>query len=270
MFLSVFLSVYNEEVRLPAFLEYHSFCEHFYIAVKKSDDATRELALSYGNVTIIDLPYSKPSGEYENFKSLILPEIQSEWILNLGVSDRLSESLYAQIKKLIHQKDFDVLQLPFKNVIFGMITPKSPFPSLCYKALLCKTSVADFQPKIHNELKHTSKKVMRLHYVNDAIIHYSSVKTDENFIDKIFYYARTEVMQYAADVGLQYHPYVRHPLISSFKILFNGFLRRKTIFDKKNGTFLGLAYVLNHMMIMFVAFYELNRKNEKGSFFDES
>ena len=265
MLVSIYLSVYNEEDRLPAFLEYHRWCEHFYIAVKKSDDATRELASQHDNVTIIDLPYSPPSEEFKSFKKLILPRIQSEWILNLGVADRVSLRLYETIEKSILRKDCDVLELPYQNIMFGISSPTSPFPNLCYKALLCKTSVADFQSKIHNEIKFTSKKVNRITQTNEAVIHDTIVKTDENFVNKMFLYARTEVMQYT-DIGVHNHPYIKRPIYNSLKVLFNGLFRRKTIFDGRHGKFLGLAYVLNHMMIMFVAYYELNRiKKEKSS-----
>ena len=261
------MTVYNEEERLDDFIEFHSFCEHFYISVKKSEDKTLEKALSYRNVTVIDLPFSQPSGENEHFKSLVLPKINSKWLLSLSASDRVSKNLFEQIIKYIQLENCDVLSLPFQNVILNYSSPRSPFPSLCYKPLVAKTSVANYKPEIHRELQYTSKKQKRLPYLNDAVMNYSKAITDQAFIEKIYTYARTEVDQYKVK-SLYNHPYIKRPIISFLKILFNSFFRRRTILDKKNGAFfLGFAYLLNHVMIMFILFYELNclSKEEKNS-----
>ena len=262
MLLSILITVYNEENRLSEFIEHHSFCEHFYIAVKKSEDKTREKALNYGNVTVIDLPFSQASQENKHFKSLILPKIKSKWVLAITVSDRVSQSLYEQIIISIQQEDCDMLSLPFQNYIFNINSPTSPFPGLCYKSLACKTNVADFSAQIHNEIQHTSKKEKRIPYAYGSVKHYSQTNTDEKFVNKTFWYARTEVDHYEV-IGLHKHPYVKHPIISLLKIFFNGFFRRKTILDRKNGAFLGFAYLLNHIMIMFILFYELHRLNKE-------
>lgn len=258
----MFSTVYNEEDRLGDFIEFHSYFEHFYIAVKKSEDKTREKALSYRNVTVIDLPFSRPSGENEHFKSLILPKINSKWIMALSVSDRVSKNLYEQIIKSIQQENCDILSVPLQNIILNYCSPKSPFPSLCYKTLVAKTNVTNFKPEIHRELQFTSKKQKRLPYYNDAVMHYSKAITDHAFIEKTYSYARTEVDQYKVK-SLYNHPYIKRPFISFLKILFNAFVRRRTILDKKNGAlFLGFAYLLNHVMIMFILFYDLHHLNK--------
>lgn len=257
--LSLVIIIYNEAKRLKKFLKSHNFADHIYVAIKKSNDNSRDIAKKFKNVSIIDLPFSNPSEEFLNFKKDFLENITSDWIFILTAADTVDRTLYEKIKKITNKTKKEIISVPFKNYIFGISPSFSPWPSLCYKKLVCKLKISDFKPILHNELQFTSNKHLKISSKYGHVHHYSNIN-DEDFLNKSMTYAKITLDQ---SVDLNSHPFVKSPFYSLFKILFNGLLRRKTIFNKDTGPLLGVSYIYCHILIMFLLLYKFKIKKNK-------
>lgn len=115
--LSVVISAYNEEVKLPACLESVAFADEIIVVDNESSDKTVEIAKKYKAKV-----YSRPNNLMLNVnKNYGFTKATGDWVLNLDADERVSDELKQEIQKTLNQTDstFVGFQMPRKNIIFG-------------------------------------------------------------------------------------------------------------------------------------------------------
>lgn len=115
--ISVVISAFNEEKKLPECLASVSFADEIIVIDNQSTDRTTEIAKKYKAKT-----FSKPNNLMLNInKNFGFTKATGDWILNLDADERVSDELKLEIEKAIAADDQSLVgfQMPRRNIIFG-------------------------------------------------------------------------------------------------------------------------------------------------------
>lgn len=108
--MNIGIVVYNEEERLPAWLEFHKYAK-IYLIDQASTDRTQEIARSYKNVNYISMERFERLGEpHYNMLYQIRPQ---EWLFRIDVDEFVSEPIFRKVNKKANEmlRTFDVRAL---------------------------------------------------------------------------------------------------------------------------------------------------------------
>lgn len=115
--LSVVISAYNEEERLPACLHSVSFADEIIVIDNESSDRTAAIAKrSKAKV------YTRPNNLMLNMsKNFGFSKATGDWILNLDADEQVTPDLETEIKGVLANPPKDIVgfAIPRKNIIFG-------------------------------------------------------------------------------------------------------------------------------------------------------
>lgn len=243
----VVVPVYNEENRIDHFLQSIPTNIDVIALDKSSTDDSKIRMARYPNVRIFDLPFGPPSSEFLHWDQ-IANRFEHRWCLLLVVSQTLDETLFEEMERVVKCTSSDVIELPFRNYTLKTHSTFNPWPSLTYKALLRKKSAVKFHPRVHQELAHSSTKVLRLNEKH-GLVHHQSNLTIDQLVKKSVSYAKQEADQYRKNQEV--HSIQKRPLLFVLRALFNGFIRRRmTIFRGPKGVLLGSCYVISQLLIV--------------------
>lgn len=115
--ISVVISAYNEERKLPACLTSVSFADEIIIVDNQSTDKTSEIAKKFKAKI-----FSRPNNLMLNInKNFGFTKATGDWILNLDADERLSDELKQEIEKVTAEDESSLagFQMPRRNIIFG-------------------------------------------------------------------------------------------------------------------------------------------------------
>lgn len=248
MNISVVIFAYNEEKRIANVLKSFSWAKEIIVFDKSSTDKTFNIASKYAKV--FKIIFSEGSDHFKTIK--VQDYVSCDWVLIATCSDHIDKSLANYLVDLEDKDEYDIINLPFKNYIFGIASKNSPWP-ITFKSILARKSVINYKSDIHRELNYNSNKEFKLNSSNGYIHHYSNTDI-ENFLNRSIKYAKFEG-QYLSDNGNQHNGY-----IFLFKVLFNSMIRRGTIFKGKNYVNIIFAYIVCQALI-----YLYSTKDENNS-----
>lgn len=186
--ISLVINTKNEEGNIADCIKSAKGVVHEVVVVDmQSKDKTKIVARKNGArvFDVKDYDHVGPAREYAISKA------KNEWILLLDADERLSDGLKKQIPKLISRKEVDIVEIPFKTIIFGRWIKHTRWwpdyhPRLFKKSSLEWPGIVQTAPSYHG-------KVLRLKATeNNSIIHYN-YKNTSDFVAKMNRYTNHEI-----------------------------------------------------------------------------
>ncbi len=114
--ISVVISAFNEEKKLPAVLSSVSWVDEIIVIDNESTDLTVQIAKQHGAIV-----FTRANNPMLNVnKNYGFDQVHSEWILNLDGDEQVPDELADEIKRVIgSQSSHAGYWIPRKNIIFG-------------------------------------------------------------------------------------------------------------------------------------------------------
>lgn len=110
--LSVFITVHNEEARLPACLAHLDFADEVVVLLDRCDDRSGDIARAHGARTI-DGAF-EIEGARRNFG---LSHCQGDWVLEVDADEHVPAELAEEIRRTIVTSPYDWHEIPVDNYI---------------------------------------------------------------------------------------------------------------------------------------------------------
>ena len=104
---------FNEEVDIEGFLNnLHDKVDEIVIVDDGSTDKTREICESFGEKSNFSKTQKRKKGEYyaDHVRNKGINKSKSDWILHMGIDERVSKELFDEIKIAINQNKYDVFK----------------------------------------------------------------------------------------------------------------------------------------------------------------
>ena len=252
MSISAFLPVYNEENRIEDTLTSLMWCDEIILIDKKSNDRTVDIALTFGNKVKV---YSiNNSSNYDPIEwKIFLDNSSSEWVIIFTASDVIHPKLVDDILSLIRKDkfDFDIIFLPFKRLVLGLESNKSPWHSKLSPKVVRKSSIVLNLDGVHDAVEFIGNKI-QLPYNNVYCMYHLTHETADIMMDRHVRYWRGEATNDKTD------------LKKAFKSVLFGFINllfiRRTWTLGYDGLMLMFSY-LSHLMMSYVYKWEKSRGN---------
>lgn len=238
--LSVVISAYNEEKKLPDCLESVSFADEIIVVDNESSDITVEIAKKYKAKV-----YSRPNNLMLNVnKNFGFTKATGDWILSLDADERVSEELRQEIQTLVSKNESSLVgfQMPRKNIIFGKwITHTGWYPD--YHLRLFKNGKGKFAEK-HVHEKITSEGDIGT--LSGDLIH-ESYDSIMQFMQKMYLiYAPNEAEQLLKNGYIfSYKDAIRFP----FREFIGRYFAREGYKDGFHGLMLSLLMAFYHFIV---------------------
>jgi len=155
------------------------------VADMNSTDQTKKIAKSLGAkvYNVKDYGYVEPA------RNFALSKATNEWVLVLDADERLPKSLCDKITEIVSENKYDLVEIPFKNIIFNKHIKQSGWWPDNHIRVFKKTCVK-WQDTIHTLPIYKGKKVTLPSDEKYAIIHNNYLSIDE-FLTKLIRYTNT-------------------------------------------------------------------------------
>jgi (heptosyl)LPS beta-1,4-glucosyltransferase len=185
--ISAVIVSFNEAEKLAACLEsIQGFVDEIIVINLESTDNTVSIARSYHAKTVDHkkVPY------VELIRNFSIEQTSGEWVLILDPDEQLSQSLIHILQKVVTSDEYDVVDIPRKNIFFGKWIAHSNFwPD--YQMRFFKKGAIVWDTTIHSYPK-VSGKVCKLEAKQtNAILHYG-YDTYRQFFQKQHRYSTVE------------------------------------------------------------------------------
>lgn len=250
---SVVVSAYNEEKKLPDCLKSVLWADEIVVVDSGSTDTTSEIAKKFG-ATVLRKENNLMLNVNKNFG---FGKATSDWILNIDADERVSVELASEIQKTLkNPKEFSGYWIPRKNIIFGKWIQNSIWWPDLHLRLFKKGKGRFAQKHVHEHVELSGKAGT----LKNALIHenYQSISQYLYKMDKI--YTENEVENFL--MGKETITY-----LDAIRFPFNDFL--KTFFSQK-GYKDGLHGLVLSMLQAFYSFIVFAKVWEKKGFKEES
>lgn len=116
MAISVVINTHNEADKLKDCLEsVRQLADEIIIVDMESEDGLEKVAKKYGARVYQEklVPY------VELIRNKSVDKAQSDWVLVLDPDERVSPGLVKELKRIVKEDKYEVVNLPRKNIIFG-------------------------------------------------------------------------------------------------------------------------------------------------------
>lgn len=258
MKISVVISAYNEEKKLPACLDsLKGFADEIIVVDNTSQDTTNKIAKKYTKHV-----YKRENNLMLNVnKNFGFLKATGDWIISLDADERITPELAGEIKKVTEKNDKKIsgYWIPRKNIIFGKWIQNSIWwPD--YQLRLFRNGKGSFEEKHVHEMITIDGETEKL---SSPMIHenYESISQYLYKLDKI--YTESEVKNIIASGKIvSWMDAIRFPLEDFLKTFF----LQKGYKDGLHGLVLSLLQAF-YSEIVFVkvwekqGFIEYNDKN---------
>lgn len=251
--LSVVISAYNEERKLPACLASVSFADEIIVIDNESSDKTVEIAKKAKAII-----YTRPNNLMLNVnKNYGFTKATGDWVLNLDADERVSEALEAEIKETLKKESgHTAFEMPRKNIIFGKFIQHTGWYPDPHIRLFQKGKGRFLQEQVHEKLE-VDGSVGKL---TNPLIH-ESYETIDQFLQKTFFIYAPNEAEHLIRNGyvFSYADAIRFPL----REFLGRFFAREGYRDGFHGLMLSLLMSFYHL-IVFAKIWE------KQKFIDKS
>jgi len=254
--LSVITVLFNEEHRIERLLNSLRWCKEVIVVDKSSTDNTVQIARSYSNVKIINVPYSDTGPEVQ----IGVNAASNLWVLHLTASDIIHPKLVDELLLLINKPDFDydIIDVPFAMYVFGIRSRRSPW-HIKTKQWMFKKTVLQARNEVHNEVCLVSKKHYKLKLANENYaIHHLTHQTLDSFIERHMRYCRAETNKYSDETKA--FKEISKEIWRAFKSVF---FKRKTWLLGWDGFALGIAYISYYIFKFLFVWQKFRATGEK-------
>lgn len=155
------------------------------VADMQSTDQTKKIAKSLGAkvYNVKDYGYVEPA------RNFALSKATNEWVLVLDADERLPKSLGDKITKIVQDNKYDLVEMPFKNMIFNKHIKHTGWWPDNHIRLFRKNCIK-WQNTIHTLPIYKGKKLTLPPDEKYAIIHNNYLTIDE-FLTKLIRYTNT-------------------------------------------------------------------------------
>jgi len=247
---TVFIEVYNEELRIESCLRSFQWADEIIIFDKHSTDRTRDIASKLATEVLL-VPFCEGS---ENVVNNICGHSSKEWCLFATASSLMHPDLVDEIIKYTTDLkfDFDVIGMPYAIYSMGIRSNRSPF-FVSHKHTLIRRSKLKLSTKLHNEISYVGDKVFDIPFINeDAVLYHCTHKNVESLLAHEVRYTKYEASQDSSLNSAKAFWAIWRAVIV---VLF----RRKSFLLGWNGVALSLGYV-TYFIIRFLFVWESNRR----------
>lgn len=239
--LSIVVSAFNEEKKLPECLESVAFADEIIVVDNESTDATEQIAKKYKAKV-----FKKPNNPMLNTnKNIGFSKTSSNWILNLDADERVTQELRSEIQETLLRVDEKTsgFEIPRKNIIFGKWMKHAGwYPD--YQLRLFRKEKGKFAEKhVHEKIEIRDGEVQRLH----SPIYHENYDSIQQFFQKTFFiYAPNEAAQLIANgYVFSYTDAFRFPL----KEFLGRFFLQKGYMDGFHGLMLSFLMAIYHEIV---------------------
>lgn len=254
--ITILLEVYNEANRLEECLKCFSWAEELVVFVKESSDATFDIAKKMAT-HVYAVPYCSAS---ENTVSNFALHASKEWCFYITASSRIDESLVSEIEKCTTNENFgyDVIGLPYDMYVMGVSGKSSPWGNE-YKFPLIRKDVLKLSTVLHEEISWDSERVFKIdrNRSKGRFYHYTHVNPDDFFM-RHMRYVKYEANYYVTTYGRKAY---RAALLMLFRMIGSVLIKRRTIYRRRDGFVLSLAYISYFIMLLIYVWFNLRSRN---------
>ena len=252
---TVFLEVFNEEVRIESCLKSFAWADELIVFDKQSTDRTREISEKYATEVVM-VPFTQAS---ENVIQNISNRTSCDWVFFPTASSLIHPKLVDKIIRLTSDNSFeyDVIGIPFGIYSFGIKSNNSPWTAL-RKYTLIRRSALKLSTKLHSEIGYKSNKVYNMPIMgNDEVLYHCTHKDADDFFSRLIRYTKYEA-EY--DKLLCRNKALNRAFVGILKSVFTVIFRRRSFLLGWDGVALSLAYIC-YFMMKFIYVWDSHREN---------
>jgi glycosyltransferase involved in cell wall biosynthesis len=110
------LAVLNEADSIRGCLETLDWCDNIVVVDNGSDDDTVDIAQEYTERII---HYNKQHGFGDPLKRHGIKQVKTEWAFIIDADELVQPRLADRLKSIVDRNNVDVVEIPFKNYLFG-------------------------------------------------------------------------------------------------------------------------------------------------------
>lgn len=110
------IPVLNEADNIRGCLETLDWCDEILVVDNGSDDGTVRIAQEYTKKVI---NYEKQHGYGDPLKSHGIKQVETEWAFIIDADELVPKRLGEKLKSIVVCNEVDVVEIPFKNYLFG-------------------------------------------------------------------------------------------------------------------------------------------------------
>ena len=254
MKICAFLPVYNEENRIGYALNSLQWCDEIIVLDKGSVDATRTICADYGNAivhTIIN------SVDLKIETNIFLDSCKSDWIIIFTASDIMHPRLAQEIRKVIEITDASVLSIPFKRMVMGIGSVRSPWDT-DYNPIIFKRADIVINHNVVHGVIQSNGKTEKIVNCDEFPMYHLTHDTVEKLIERHVRYWEGEAK--AKQINLC------KSIVDVIRALFNIIFIRKTYLLGYDGIALIFSY-LSYLMMSYV--YKWNALSDRTLIYKE-
>lgn len=198
--ISVYITAYNEEERLPYILQSVSMFDEIIVIDKSSTDNTKKIAKEF-NAKVIKIPYKK--NYTDNDMNYIFSVSKNEWILRLTGADIVHPLLYSKMLEIINRDNFraDKVYIPWVEWLFGYESEALPY---CHysRPVLQKKSMIQYSNVVHKENELNNSKLYRMKSDKKIAVHHMTFfNLKYSYKEQILRYGLLEAELYKGKYG---------------------------------------------------------------------
>lgn len=134
----------NEATMLPGCLQSLHWCSKVIVVDSGSSDTTAKVARTLGATVITD---TDPS--FAHRRTIVLPHIQTRWVLYVDADERVTPVLARSIKKMLSETTADVGLIARKNFHYGQVLHYGGWTESAIPRLFAKDVLTGWQGDIH-------------------------------------------------------------------------------------------------------------------------
>ena len=186
---SLIINTKNEEENIADCIDSAgNIIEEIIVADMQSSDKTREIAKKKGAKVykIKDYDYVEPARNYA------IKKATCEWILILDADERLTASLKRTIKELVRKNEYDNVEIPRKNIIFGKWIKHAGWWPDYHPQLFKRRKFFGWSRMIHHLPNLRGKGLKLKPNESNAIVHYN-INNIDSFLERLRRYTKVEV-----------------------------------------------------------------------------
>lgn len=179
----------NEENNIEACLQCLNWVDEIIVIDMYSDDKTVEICRKY---TQNVFSFNRTGGFVEPAREYALSKTSGDWIVIVDADERIPLSLSVKLKKIAESDEYDYVEIPFKNFLFGKwMNYTGMYPD--YHPRFFKKGKVTTSEKVHGKFK-TSGKCLKLDQKDESncVIHFGYT-TIHQYIEKLNRYTNAEV-----------------------------------------------------------------------------
>ncbi|MCU0639593.1 MAG: glycosyltransferase family 2 protein [Candidatus Krumholzibacteria bacterium] len=194
MRISAVVHTLNEENNIEACLKCLRWTDEIIVVDMRSDDGTLEICKKY---TDRIYSFDRTGGFVEPARGFGMGKAEGDWILIIDADERVPSALAARLREISERPDCDVVEIPFKNYVFGRWMRHTGMHPDYHPRFFRKGKVEPSE-LVHGKFK-TAGKVLRLDAEDESnhIVHFG-YRDCFQYVEKLNRYSTAELERFEA------------------------------------------------------------------------